>query len=55
MLLPFKNSSYWLTKVELLQTLACLDFTSLALGDSRLPSIVLKEAVMVLLGDPDHR
>ena len=54
-LLPFRESSYWLTKVELLQTLGCLDFTSLALLDSQLPEVVLNAVIFQLLGDVDHR
>ncbi len=54
-LLPFRESSYWLTKVELLQTLGCLDFTSLAVLDSQLPEVVLSEVIFKLLGDVDHR
>lgn len=54
-LLPFRESPYWLTKVELLQTLGCLDFTSLAVLDSQLPEVVLSEVIFKLLGDIDHR
>lgn len=54
-LLPLRASSYWLTKVELLQTLACLDFTSLALVDHKLPAVALNEIVFPLLADTDHR
>lgn len=54
-LLPLCESSYWLTKAELLQTLACLDFTILALQDKRLPENVLYDVVFKLLGDNDHR
>jgi len=54
-LLPLCDSSYWLTKVELLQTLACLEFTSLAVTDNQLPHRVLKGIVFTLLADSDHR
>ena len=54
-LLPLSESSYWLTKVELLQTLGCLDFTILALQDNKLPENVLNGVVLKLLRDNDHR
>ena len=54
-LLPLHKSSYWLTKVELLQTLSCLEFNSLAMTDSHLPDAVLKGVIFTLLADSDHR
>ena len=55
LLLPLRESTYWLTKVELLQTLGCLYFTDLALTDPDLPQTVLEGVVFMLLGDTDHR
>lgn len=54
-LLPLHTSPYWLTKVELLQTLSCLEFNSLAMTDSHLPDAVLKGVIFTLLADSDHR
>lgn len=54
-LLPLRCSSYWLTKVELLQTLFCLDLTALAIVEEGLPETVLFGVVLVMLKDPDHR
>lgn len=54
-LLPLAESSYWLTKVELLQTLGCLDYTILPLYDKTLPEVVLNQVVFKLVGDSDFR
>jgi hypothetical protein len=54
-LLPFGEISYWLTKVELLQTLACLDYTVVALFDSKIPGVIFHHVVLKLIGDSDHR
>ena len=54
-LLSFREGSYWLTKVELLLTLSCLDFTSLAIAENRLPKEIINDIVFPLLGDSDHR
>ena len=53
--LPLSSSSYWLTKVELLQTLSPLEFTSLSAVDPSLPRAVLRGIVLPLLSDSDHR
>ncbi|CAI8011401.1 Huntingtin [Geodia barretti] len=49
------SSSYWLAKVELLRTLACLPLTALALSLPSLPHSLLSLCVFPLLGDTDHR
>ena len=49
------SSSYWLAKVELLRTLACLPVTALALSLPSLPNSLLSLCVFPLLGDSDHR
>ena len=49
------TSSYWLAKVELLRTLACLPLTALALSLPSLPHSLLSLCVFPLLGDADHR
>ena len=49
------SSSYWLAKVELLRTLACLPLTALALSLPSLPHSLLSVCVFPLLGDGDHR
>ena len=54
-LLSLYGSSYWLLKVELLQTLAVIDYSILALLDPSIPLKVLNEVALSLLGDPDHR
>ena len=54
-LLPLGESSYWLTKVELLQTLSCLDYTILHLYDKTLPEKILNHMVFKLVGDSDYR
>lgn len=54
-LLPLGEISYWLTKVELLQTLACLDYTILALFDKKISEVILKHVVFKLIGDNDYR
>ena len=54
-LLPLSESPYWLTKVELLQTLGCLNFTILALLQKKMPEIVLNGVVFKLIGDNDYR
>ena len=53
--LPLSSSPYWLTKVELLQTLSPVEYTSLAAADPTLPHIVLHGIVLPLLSDTDHR
>ncbi|KAL5499651.1 hypothetical protein EMCRGX_G011104 [Ephydatia muelleri] len=53
--LPLSASPYWLTKVELLQTLSPLEFTSLSAVDPALPRTVLHGIVLPLLSDSDHR
>lgn len=50
-----RSSSYWLAKVELLRTLACLPLTALALSLPSLPHSLLSLCVFPLLGDTDHR
>ena len=54
-LLPLRESSYWRTKVQLLETLGGLDFTSIAVYCPRIPEAVLTDVVFNLLGDSDHR
>lgn len=54
-LLPLSESSYWLTKVELLQTLGCLDYTILPIYDKALPEVILNNVVFRLVGDGDYR
>lgn len=54
-LLPLGESSYWLTKVELLQTLGCIDFTILSLFDKNVAEVILKHVVFKLIGDGDYR
>lgn len=49
------SSTYWLAKVELLRTLACLPLTALALSLPSLPHSLLSLCVFPLLGDSDHR
>lgn len=49
------SSSYWLAKVELLRTLACLPVTALALSLPSLPHSLLSVCVFPLLEDGDHR
>lgn len=55
LVLPLSSSPYWLTKVELLQTLSTLEFTSLSAVDPALPRTVLHEIVLPPLSDTDHR
>lgn len=54
-LLPLRESSYWRTKIQLLETLGGLDFTSIAVYAPHLPETVLTDVVFNLLGDSDHR
>lgn len=54
-LMPLSESSYWLTKIELLQTLGCLDYTALSLYDNKLSENVLKQVIFKLIGDNDYR
>lgn len=54
-LMKLHTSSYWLLKVELLQTLAVLDYSCLAMIDAGLPSSILNDVVFSLIGDSDHR
>ncbi len=54
-LLPLCESPYWLTKVELLQTLSCLDFTIIALFEENVPESILSDVVFKLIGDNDYR
>lgn len=54
-LLPLGEISYWLTKVELLQTLGCLDYTSLSLFDKKISEVILNRVVFKLIGDTDYR
>ena len=54
-LLSLHSSSYWLLKVELLQTLAVVDYSILALMEPSIPLKVLNEVALSLLSDPDHR
>ena len=49
------ESSYWLTKVELLQTLGCLDFSVLAIFDRKITETILTSVVFQLVGDSDYR
>lgn len=55
LLLASRSSAYWLAKVELLRTLACLPLTALALSLPSLPLSLLSSSVFPLLGDGDHR
>ena len=50
-----RPSSYWLAKVELLRTLACLPLTALALSLPTVPRSLLYHCIFPLLGDTDHR
>jgi hypothetical protein len=54
-LLPLGEIAYWLTKVELLQTLGCLDYTVLSTLDKALPQVILNRVVFRLIGDSDYR
>ncbi len=54
-LVQLANSSYWLTKVELLQTLHCLDFTVLSLQNRNLADSIYYGVILDLLDDNDHR
>lgn len=54
-LLPLGENSYWLTKVELLQTLGCLDYTILSLYDKKVCEVILNRVVFKLIGDSDYR
>lgn len=54
-LLPLGEVSYWLAKVEFLQTLGCLDYTILSLFDKKIPQVILKQVVFRLIGDSDYR
>lgn len=54
-LLPLCESTYWLTKVELLETLGCLDFSVLSLFDKKVGEVVLQKVVFKLIGDNDYR
>ena len=54
-LMALHKSSYWLLKVELLQTLAVLDYAYLSLLDNTLPSHVLNDVALPLLGDTNPR
>lgn len=54
-LLTLTNHSYWLLKVELLQTLSVLDYTLLAVEEPAALSKVLDQVVFPMLGDSDHR
>lgn len=54
-LLPLGESSYWLTKVELLETLSCLDFTVLSFYDAQITEVILQSIVFKLIGDSDYR
>lgn len=55
LLVVSRSSTYWLAKVELLRTLACLPLTALALSLPSLPHSLLSLCVFPLLGDNDHR
>ena len=54
-LLPLGEVSYWLAKVEFLQTLGCLDYTILSLFDNKIPKVILNQVVFKLIGDSDYR
>ena len=54
-LLPLGESTYWLTKVELLETFGCLDFTVLSLFDKKAAEVFLQSLVFKLIGDSDYR
>lgn len=54
-LLPLGEITYWLTKVELLQTLGCLDYTILSLYDKKVSEVILNHVVFKLIGDNDYR
>ncbi len=47
--------NYWLLKVELLETLAVIDYAQLAIVDLSLLSQILNEVVFPLIRDTDHR
>ena len=47
--------NYWLLKVELLQTLAVVDYAQLAVVEPSLLSVILEDIVFPLLSDSDHR
>ena len=47
--------NYWLLKVELLETLAVIDYAQLAIVESSLLSQILNEVVFPLVRDTDHR
>lgn len=55
LLIVSRSSTYWLAKVELLRTLACLPLTALALSLPSFPHSLLSQCVFPLLGDSDHR
>ena len=54
-LLTLTSHSYWLLKVELLQTLSVLDYTLLTVEEPAISSKVLEQVVFPMLGDSDHR
>ena len=47
--------NYWLLKVELLQTLAVVDYAQLAVVEPSLLPLILEEVVFPLISDSDHR
>lgn len=54
-LITLTNINYWLLKVELLQTLAVVDYAQLAVVNPSLLPIILKDVVIPFLSDNDHR
>ena len=54
-LVQLSDSPYWLTKVELLQTLRCLDFAVMSMQNQMLAKNIFEGIVLDLLDDSDYR
>ena len=54
-LMKLVDVNYWLLKVELLQTLAIINYAKLAIVKPSLLPDILEGVVIPLLSDPDHR